>query len=591
MSFTSNFTRGGQIAMHRLRMFKQISKTTFFLSLIGMSSFFVWRSVKDIRPYDLYLIKEYYYAQGLLAFPFQDKHQVTQNFEYQNGVKRDVRSLDITHNPYIRHRMKSVFQTAKTNLWLSFVFALFILSISIIYFSLRGRKQFEKNTKRGGFFSDPSEVSRLLQKHKQNSDLYLDKLPLVKDKETSHMLITGTTGAGKSNCFHTLLPQIRHKKQRAVVVDLTGDFVARYYRPETDLILNPFDERTVSWSIWNECETESQFDTFAEACIPSVRNTNDPFWDKAGATILSTALKKVKESPHPSIETLYDILVKTDLNTYHEFFANTDAATLTDKGGDKMTLSIRSNLASNLSFLKHLDPSKDSFSIRQWVEESKEDQWLFITARADQRKTLKPLISALMDTAINALMTLNPDSQRKLWFIMDELPALQKLPSLETGLAESRKYGGCITAGIQSIPQITSVYGRSKAQAILDLFNTRVFFRNTDPDTTHWVSKVLGEEEVSEAQENLSYGSNEIRDGVSLSQVMRTKPIVLPTEIANLNDLECFIKLPGKYPVTKLSMKYKSSKGTRTSFVMKEKPSKEHKKGGEDKSEVFLVGS
>ena len=53
----------------------------------------------------------------------------------------------------------------------------------------------------------------------------------------------------------------------------------------------------------------------------------------------------------------------------------------------------------------------------------------------------------------------------------DELPALQKVPSLETGLAEARKYGGCFVAGIQNIYQMEKIYGHAGAASMLDLFN------------------------------------------------------------------------------------------------------------------------
>jgi len=135
--------------------------------------------------------------------------------------------------------------------------------------------------------------------------------------------------------------------------------------------------------------------------------------------------------------------------------------------------------------------------------------------------------------------------------------ALRKLPSLETMMAESRKYGGCVMAGVQSFPQLTNTYGHNQAQTILDLFNTKIFFRNTDPNTTQWISKVLGEAETTEHIENLSYGANTIRDGVSLSQNTQTKPLILPTEIANLKDLEAFIKLPGTFPVGRVEAQYK----------------------------------
>ena len=75
---------------------------------------------------------------------------------------------------------------------------------------------------------------------------------------------------------------------------------------------------------------------------------------------------------------------------------------------------------------------------------------------------------------------------------------------------------------------------------------------------TAWISKVLGEAEITEQQENLSYGAHSIRDGVSLSPQTRTKPLILPTEIANLRDLEAYIKLPGPYPVCRTKLTYKN---------------------------------
>jgi type IV secretory pathway TraG/TraD family ATPase VirD4 len=87
--------------------------------------------------------------------------------------------------------------------------------------------------------------------------------------------------------------------------------------------------------------------------------------------------------------------------------------------------------------------------------------WLFITARPDQRETLRPLISMWMDIAINALMVLPENQKRRLWFVVDELAALQKLPRLQMGLAEGRKYGGCFLVGFQSKPQLEDIYGRN----------------------------------------------------------------------------------------------------------------------------------
>lgn len=81
-------------------------------------------------------------------------------------------------------------------------------------------------------------------------------------------------------------------------------------------------------------------------------------------------------------------------------------------------------------------------------------------------------------------------------------------------------------------------YGRQEAESILDPFNTKIFFRYPESSTQTWISKVLGDKEEIEPQENISYGANSMRDGVSLSHHTRQKPLVMPTELSQLEDLE-----------------------------------------------------
>lgn len=61
------------------------------------------------------------------------------------------------------------------------------------------------------------------------------------------LIMTGTTGAGKTNAFHSLLPQIRKRGDKAIIVDVTGSYISRYYNKKTDFILNPLDTRSQFW--------------------------------------------------------------------------------------------------------------------------------------------------------------------------------------------------------------------------------------------------------------------------------------------------------------------------------------------------------
>lgn len=117
---------------------------------------------------------------------------------------------------------------------------------------------------------------------------------------------------------------------------------------------------------------------------------------------------------------------------------------------------------------------------------------------------------------------------------MDELPALQRLPGLQLGLAEARKYGGCFLVGCQSKPQLEEIYGEKATSAILDLLNTKIFFRCTNPSTQVWISRILGDKEEAEPSATISYGAHSMRDGVSLTHQFRHKPLIMPGEFAGL---------------------------------------------------------
>jgi len=87
----------------------------------------------------------------------------------------------------------------------------------------------------------------------------------------------------------------------------------------------------------------------------------------------------------------------------------------------------------------------DLFSIRKWVSEEILD--LYHWARGEMREGLKPALSLWIDTAIKAVLHLEPIHQERLWFCIDELATLQKLDILKRALSKTRKYGLCLVLG------------------------------------------------------------------------------------------------------------------------------------------------
>jgi len=111
-------------------------------------------------------------------------------------------------------------------------------------------------------------------------------------------------------------------------------------------------------------------------------------------------------------------------------------------------------------------------------------------------------------------------------------------------MAEGRKYGLCVVAGLQSLKQLYSHYGHYDGSTIFGQFGTSFFFRNTEPAIAKMISSMCGTETVTRQQKNKSFGANTFRDGVSYNEQQQKKALVEIDDLASLSIGECYALLP-----------------------------------------------
>ena len=75
-----------------------------------------------------------------------------------------------------------------------------------------------------------------------------------------------------------------------------------------------------------------------------------------------------------------------------------------------------------------------------------------------------------------------------------------------------------------------------------------------------------------ENQQGISYGANEIRDGVSLNAQRKMRRVVTPTQIMQLDNLEGYLKVVGKYPTGHFTMTRQEMKKRAPSFIRSPTP-------------------
>ena len=562
--------------MHALRMIEQGSKAILIVSAMVTVAWFAWQCCCRLQWYDLY----YYVFERIATF----KLDLGQFFYHPQGMTISIYDFDDgVIKTFDAIQYKNMVWNSGPGLrlmnfwrWLSnkaLLEAMLVFGVCMVvtygFFVLYGRKSMVKSKTRGGDLVVPRKLAFMLKAKRMASDLIIGKLPLAKDSERQHLLITGTTGTGKTNLLHELIPQIRARGEKAIIIDLNGTFIRSYFSDE-DLLLNPFDKRSINWDPWADCQNIYDYDALAKALVGESSH-RDPFWDNSAIKIISEALRQFKDNKNIS-DMLY-VLNVAPLEEYSYFFANTSVAAITSKEGDKTTTSIRATVNDKTKPLTYLleQNNNESFSLKNYVTSDDNNGWFFITAMPEQRNSLLPLIAAWLEILLCGLMQRELGANNSnLWFIMDELPAFGKIPSLKTALAESRKYGGCIVSGIQNIHQLMHIYGYNEALDLLDQFNTKFIFRVGDPKTAHIAASMLGEQETSESRESLSYGANSMRDGVNINTIERRQQLVMPTEVMTLPNLTCYAKLAGNWPVTKLTMQYQSRLSHNESYLKKD---------------------
>lgn len=398
------------------------------------------------------------------------------------------------------------------------------------------------------------EMNRYREKSINNYKDYLSQdFPLPYGFSKKHTLISGTTGAGKSTFLIYLLKAIRARGDRAVVYDKKGEFVEMFYRDGVDHILNPADSRSHQWTPWEEMSSPFDADWISETLLPSSNSNSgsEKFFTSAARAVVSAALQNLYLDGPKSLLSLLRATAWNDLELLKELVAGTPAETYFNENNEETLESIRSTIVDGVRPLRLLkeENKKGFFSIRDWIAEGDEpnadDSWLFLPVRESEIEIQKPLISTWIQAAAKGLMARGVNNERTLWIVVDELPSLKKIPALSMLMAEGRGFGAAVILGIQEINQLEEEFGKNTSKTILGLCSTQLHFRLNNADTAEWVSKVLGEAEREEVDEDLNYSADDIRDGVRVSSKRQNRKIVLPSEIMDLPDLSCFAKIWG----------------------------------------------
>ncbi len=571
--------RGGQTVFHGIRMWGQLFRAAVLFAAFTTVAVPAWTLWNRTTGAEWYAAGMATLAETKLVLGYDPDS--SQEVRFADGTRRVLRIRDIAASfPALEAREKikaEMFASAG----LGAAAGAGLIALFLIVFWWRGAQLGRQKRIRGAEMVTSTELRRRLQSPharlltalpggRRHRPCSIAGIPYPERTETQHTIVSGTTGSGKTVLISDLVSQIRARGERCVVYDKMGSYTRSFFDPERDVLMNPLDARAPRWSPFLEARNPRDFDMMAAALIPQQKDTVDPFWVTAARQLFSNGAGVFWKQGVEDNKVLVDHLLKTELTALAQAMEGTVAQSIVDPENPKTALSVRAMLTANLSALEFLPDTGKPFSIRDWISDEERGGFLFLTSRGDQHASLRGLISTWLEIAVNAMLSLAQDDGRRIWVILDELPTLHQVPSLQPGLAESRQFGGCFVLGVQVASALRDLYGRNGAETVSGLCGTRVVLAAPDRDTAQWSADSLGRSEIEEVSEGFSYGANTIRDGVSLTPRRELRALALPSEIMRLENLAGYLKFPGPFPVASIRLKYVARPKAAERFVPRE---------------------
>jgi type IV secretory pathway TraG/TraD family ATPase VirD4 len=381
-------------------------------------------------------------------------------------------------------------------------------------------KEFNKTVQGDGIGFKTTEASEMM------------RIPL--QAEAQHIELMGDTGAGKTTLIMQILRQIQGRGHSAIVYDPACEFIQRFYDAKRgDIVLNPLDARCPYWGPSEELRRKAEAKAIAASLYQPTSDKKGEFFTETPQKIFAHLLT-FGPTPGQLVAWL------SNPAEIDQRVRGTEMEAMIAKGAQQQRNGVLASLglvADSLRMLPTKAQATSTWSATEWSE--KREGWIFITSSATEREALRPLHSLWIDLLVLRLLTAPQDNQTPVWFVLDELASLQRLPQLHTAITENRKSRNPLVLGFQGKAQLEVIYGHL-AEVMLSQPATKIFLKTTEPKAAEWVSNAIGKIEIERMKETHFDGS---RSGKNFSLDRQVEPLVMDSEISGLENRHAFLKL------------------------------------------------
>ena len=386
------------------------------------------------------------------------------------------------------------------------------------------------------------------------------KIQTTEHLETSHALVVGGAGAGKTTILWPIIGQIIGRGDRAIIFSFKGDFEQRIGTGEKIgrqfALLAPWDSRSAVWAVGRDIQTRLDAEALANTLIPEPPGGSkaDPMWTNGSRSLLVGIISDVQrehgtawgfaELAKRSAEALSDF---PTLKKIIERESPQAYSLISGGASSKTTSSFLATISSFLTQVINLGVAADclkksaagkQWSVNSWLSDSSSTPRIAVLGFRPSAKAISQAWgSSIIEQIVLKLSDLpdvSPD-ERRIWLILDEVPKLGQVPSITDALETLRSKGVRVILGTQGIDQIEETYSKNVARSWATQTATKIIGRVTEPDSQKWASSLVGERELERfsSQYNVqSGGQGGSTNGGSYQRVK--EHIVMPGEFGSV---------------------------------------------------------
>ena len=399
---------------------------------------------------------------------------------------------------------------------------------------------------------------------------------LPEDTGQTHFMVVGATGSGKTLTFKmmmsSLIPEFFQEKnvlldRRVVVFDEKQDiysFLIKIGINSRDIIiLNPFDNRCYAWNMAEDITGPDTALQVATIFIPEENNSNNRYFSDAARAILTGVIRvfirarqnKIRQNIKDCDWLLSDVLaVMRNPNIIRHVLSHTE------EGRELISLHLQEGKTANdiLSTAgAYLAPfevvgalwkqAKHKIGLRDFLKKKA----ILILGNNQEARAPIEAINRIIFQRLTQLVLAQPENprdneqdKRRIWFFLDELRKLGKLPGLDDLMNNGRSKGACVVIGFQDIQGLRSVYGQEVADEITSMCSSFMVLRLAGTVTPKWAAELFGEIRFTEItkregvthnpQGNMSFdeGKNEnnVQKTLYYDSLFKNLPILRPPD-------------------------------------------------------------